>query len=330
MILSKKVKLTWNPNNKKWYENKGYIWTKKGEEFEVNVEDLNSGSRAEIEVLCDYCQTKTNKLQYKEYLRRLKKHDKYCCSNCIPQKNKETYLKKYGVEHISQTDKFKQKVKDACLNKYGETSFAKTALFKEKVKQTCLNKYGVEHHLASKEIQDKKTKTVREKYNVDNIMQYGDIAKKVREKSAQTLHKNNTGACSKQQKYIHSLIEGELNYPVGNYLLDIAFPNEKIYIEYNGGGHDLDAKINKNKEDFDKKERSRNYYLYRRGWKLIRIKSIKDYIPSDKIIFDMIKYAKEYLLQGKHHITFDIDNNKIIISKEEMEYNFGELRRIKL
>ena len=60
-------------------------------------------------------------------------------------------------------------------------------------------------------------------------------------------------ATSKQQLYIHSLLGGELNYCTGKCFLDIAFLDEKIYLEYDGGGHDLSVKLgNMSKEEFER------------------------------------------------------------------------------
>jgi uncharacterized protein involved in tellurium resistance len=55
MLITKRVKIKWNKNNKNSYVSKGYIFTKYKDEFEVNVNDLNKGSKEIIQVLCDYC-----------------------------------------------------------------------------------------------------------------------------------------------------------------------------------------------------------------------------------------------------------------------------------
>lgn len=39
-LISKTVMVRWHSINKKWYESKGYIYTKYKDEFEVKVEDL--------------------------------------------------------------------------------------------------------------------------------------------------------------------------------------------------------------------------------------------------------------------------------------------------
>lgn len=166
-----------------------------------------------------------------------------------------------------------------------------------------------------------------EKYGYKSVLSNPEIREKIR----QTLYKNGTAPCSKQQIYINQLIGGELNYPLRNLSLDIAFPEEMIYLEYDGGGHENNIIFGTmSKDDFIKKERNRTYGLLRSGWKEIRIISRNDNIPSDQIILEILSYARTYLNQNHHYIKFDIDNNKIINSQGEFDFDYGELRKIKL
>jgi inhibitor of KinA sporulation pathway (predicted exonuclease) len=48
MIIDTITKNTWNSNNKKYYTDKGYIFTKMYEEFDVKIEDLNPNSKKKI------------------------------------------------------------------------------------------------------------------------------------------------------------------------------------------------------------------------------------------------------------------------------------------
>jgi hypothetical protein len=43
MLLTKTVMVKWRSINKDWYENKGYVFTKTSDNFEVKVEDLTMG-----------------------------------------------------------------------------------------------------------------------------------------------------------------------------------------------------------------------------------------------------------------------------------------------
>jgi len=167
--------------------------------------------------------------------------------------------------------------------------------------------------------------TSLEKYGVDYPLKNKDIRTKMRK----TLYENGTAPCSKQQKYLHNFYGGELNYPIKTLSLDIAYPKDKLYIEYDGGLHKGSVIFgNITEDEFEKKERNRTYGLMRSGWKEIRIISAHDYLPSDKVLSKMLLSAKEYLSKGHHYIKFDIDNSVVINSQNTSEYNFGVLRKI--
>lgn len=100
-----------------------------------------------------------------------------------------------------------------------------------------------------------------------------------------------------------------MNYPVDRCLLDIAFPDEKIYIEYNGGGHDLRVKLGQlSQKDFDIKEMKRQYFLKTKGWKLIKIISEKDYVLERNELVRLINNKKQELKNNNlNHITINFD-----------------------
>ena len=68
---------------------------------------------------------------------------------------KESFLKKYGVDHFSKTEEFKTKFRDTCLERYGETTNLKSESTKAKIKKTCLSKYGETSPTKVKEVQEK-------------------------------------------------------------------------------------------------------------------------------------------------------------------------------
>jgi len=81
MILTKTVIMKWYPNNKSRYVNKGYLYTKMGNEFEVKIEDLANCSHASVLTGCDSCgiSTKTSWHNYKKYV---KQNGEYFCNKC--------------------------------------------------------------------------------------------------------------------------------------------------------------------------------------------------------------------------------------------------------
>ncbi|MGG0308442.1 hypothetical protein ABEY43_06490 [Priestia megaterium] len=130
-------------------------------------------------------------------------------------------------------------------------------------------------------------------------------------KMRESLYRNGNTPCSSQQNFIHEVIGGKLNYPVKNYSLDIAFPDEKIYVEYDGGGHDLAVKFGElAQEEFAQKERRRYYSLRSLGWKEIRIVSRNDIVPSSEDILKMMSFARKYL-STHSWIKFCLDENRI-------------------
>jgi len=224
------------------------------------------------------------------------------------------YFKDHGCELLSTEDEIqnnKTKVKYICS--CGNPD--EILIEKFKVGERCNNCR-----------QERVQATVLEKYGVKNVLSSPEIREKIR----QTLYKNGTAPCSNQQKYMHNLIGGELNYPIKTLFLDIAFPDEMIYLEYDGSGHRMSITLGTFTEDeFVKRERNRTYGLFRSHWREIRIISTKDLIPSDQKLLEILTYARTYLNQNHHYIKFDIDNSKIINSQGEFDYDFGELRKIK-
>lgn len=132
---------------------------------------------------------------------------------------------------------------------------------------------------------------------------------------------NNSGLVktSKPQKYLAKLLGGELNKQIGNIFADILIGN--IVIEYDGSGHWAASYYEEatTKEDIDKKDFKRDKWLQSQGYKVIRIVSEKDYLPSDESILRIIKNAKEEFDKGKNFYRIVIDENN---------FNKDELRKI--
>lgn len=253
--------------------------------------------------------------------------DKYGEDN--PAKNKNvkekamrTNQNRYGVEWTSQSEQMKNNSIKTCLERYGVSHPMKNEEIKKKAQHVFIRKLGYTNPFDSKEIQYKIKKTIKEKYGVDNISQLEEI----KIKKAETFYKNGTIATSRQQEYLWKLLGGELNYASNTPSLDIAFPNENIYIEFNGSGHDLCVYTGQmTREVFDNKEKRRYYYLKSKGWKAVFINSPQDYLPSDEIIIEEINKAKEWFQSNeKYHSHYNINiGNKINDSK------YGKLRLIK-
>ena len=239
-------------------------------------------------------------------------------------KIKQTTFKHFGVENILQSKEIRERIEKTCLNRYGVKCVLQTLenkikrennfpLMIERAKQTNLKQIGVEFPLQSSIIREKGKQTILKKYGVENAFQL-NIEKRIA-KSKATLYKNGNGPCSKQQRYFHKILGGCLNYAVDKLLLDIAFPKQMIYIEYDGGGHFV---FQKNKSS----EIARKAFLEQKGWKIIRYVSSKDIILNDIQLKQLIKNCKKYLLNSKHTwIEINIDNKKIKCAEYERELN---------
>jgi very-short-patch-repair endonuclease/DNA-directed RNA polymerase subunit N (RpoN/RPB10) len=273
--------------------------------------------------------------------------------NEIKQKQINTIREKYGVDNISKLEEIKEKKKQTTFENYGVEYFSQSIEGKQKIKKTLLERFGVEHHLQlpeiyqkqidtniekygvenvfqSEEIKDRIKQNLLENYGVEHIMQVPEITEKARINANKSLHKNGTAPCSRQQTYLHILLGGELNYPLKTILLDIAFLKEMVCLEFDGSGHNLNVLCgNITQEEFEVKQSRRNYVLLNRGWKIIRIVSLKDLLPSDEMIIQMYKVALTHFKKENSWIEFNIDEGIIRSSIFEQVYNFGKLRIIK-
>lgn len=93
---------------------------------------------------------------------------------------------------------------------------------------------------------------------------------------------------SRPQRALAEMIGGELNFHLAPYSIDIAFPDERIAIEY-------DCSFwHKGKEEYDA---NRDEYMIARGWRVLRIKSRKA-LPSREDIADALTLINE----GHHYV----------------------------
>lgn len=328
-ILTKEVEVKVNSYTIKHYESLGYkIPLRKaskssfqhtgkefvydlGNTFKVKTEDLQRRSNVKIDVECDCCGEPIYNVMYEDYCERIEMFGEYVCHNCSLDHHRESCLKKYGVDNP-----------------------AKLKEVREKMVQTSLQRYGTMHPLQSKEIKEKQRQTVRNTYGVDCVSQLPEV----RGKMTHAFYKNGTTPTSRQQLYIFNLYQSvypdsQLNYPVARYNTDICFPNEKLVVEIDFGGHNLSVKTGKmTQEEFDQKEIVRNNIIKRDGYKTMRIISRKDLLPSDKILLQMLSDARNYFSTTQHTwMTYDIDQSLLFNAeyKNGILYNYGELRKIK-
>lgn len=122
MILTKEVQIKWTRNNKSYYEERGYEFTKYNDEFTVLIEDLLPNSTASVLVKCDYCQKEKEKT-YSLYNTSVNRGPvkKYACKSCSIHKQRESNKIKYGTEDaLGYFEEIRQKKKDFRQRYYKE------------------------------------------------------------------------------------------------------------------------------------------------------------------------------------------------------------------
>lgn len=265
---NQEVLIKWNPYTQKYYQEKGYVFTKRGEEFLVKIEDLLKGSHAKVKVICDFCGKEYSKV-YKDYFAQHDGGD--CCVECEGKKSFKKVIENHGENFHYKN------LKDA-LEKYGVKNATEIPGVKEKIKETNLKKYGATTVLVLEEnrskmldgIRNPSTMEKRIKTNIERYgCKYGLSSPQVREKIMKSYYNNETIPTSRPQMELCELLksfygECELNFPCGKYSLDcfVKIGDVKIDVEYDG------AYWHQDKEEHDKK---RDNYVISKGIKVYRI-----------------------------------------------------------
>lgn len=198
MIITKKVNVSINGNNKKTYE-KIHNDLNIKDIIEISPIQLMKGSHVEILCSCDIC-GKEKLIEYRIYYKITNGiKEKYYCHKCskdkwektnlerygsiYPQRNEvikrkivETNLDRYGVEHSSQLNEYKDKQKNTNMEKYGISSPLKDI---KKRKNGMIEKYGVDSPMKNEILKNKIGNTCVERYGCENPMQNEDVRKKV-------------------------------------------------------------------------------------------------------------------------------------------------------
>lgn len=177
MLLSKTVFIKWNSKIKKHYEDLGYKYTKMGDLFEVNVNDLTHWSNVLVDVECDYCHRKYQTQWGIYYSSKQKLIKKDCCNNpeCTGKKAQETLQIKYCVSNFREIPGINEKIASTNVQKYGAENPFGSKEIKEKIKETNLSKYGVEWYTQTNECKERYKTTCLEKYGVPNYSYTDDF-----------------------------------------------------------------------------------------------------------------------------------------------------------
>lgn len=287
-VLDKTIKYMFNSREKNKWLNRGYIIyfiTNYRLFIYINQRELfeiHPKSSVQIECVCNLCQ-------------------------------KHFYA---TIIHVHNANTLNYTLCKHCRHKY---RYENNDLEKEKRIRTNLQKYGYKNVSQVPAIKKKRLQTIKIKYGE----QYTSTTQipEVRAKQIKSLCKHHKIATSLPQMQIHQLIGGSLNFPIEIYPVDIAFPEEKIIIEYNGGGHDLAVKHNSiTQEQFNQREIKRKDFLLNRQWNIITLIT-----PHDKLfklytnfeIIELINIAKKFCtFTETNKIQYDIINNLSLYKKQ--------------
>lgn len=333
MLVSKTAIITMSGKNIPIYKEKGYSYNKRWEKIEVKVEDLSPAANVDVEVKCDICGKIFTRKWKDRAQNRIPDHD--VCKDCkgiwgkmtnmelhgvesptqLPEvraKQIQTTRERYGVDNAMQLKEFQEKARDTfAANHNGIRHPMYSQEIKDKIKKTNIERRGVENPMQSKEVQEKAKKTNLEKFGVENAHQHPDVVAK----GLKTRFENGNIYASAEQRAICKIIGGVLDYPLYDIALDIALVDDKIDVEYNGGGHDYCVRVGDvSIKDFVDREHRRRRKVINNGWKLVEIYVYRD---DDRINFEnyhlpeFIEHCKEkFNTTDINYITLDLIKGK--------------------
>lgn len=123
---------------------------------------------------------------------------------------------------------------------------------------------------------------------------YASVATKTKEGCPQCLDMVNGALVSSQQRALHAMLGGELNYPVERYRLDIAFPDEQVVVEYDCWYWHQKAV---------ERDAKRDAYLLSIGWKIVRVRA-GELLPTER----QLQEALSRLLNGESYVEIILED----------------------
>lgn len=270
------VEVRWNSNNIKHFTAKGYVFTKRGEPFQVPAKELQSGSSSKVKCICDYCGNEFV-TQYVFY-RKSAERGKISCKDCKQKKIEDSFMRKYGVTSVGASEVCRERAKDTIEERYGK-------------------RYAMQTEQGQKHFKE----TMKERFGHENPTYCPELVEKAR----QSMYTNGTVPSSKPERQMIEMLKelyGEENcvpnFPIGNTNLDclLRIGNIKIDVEYDG------IYWHKDRKDYD---RRRNHWLIAQGYKVIRILgNNRNTLPT----LDRLKEEVDYVLDNHSLGYIDMNN----------------------
>lgn len=163
-------KVKWHHENRQHYESLGYIFTSYQDYIMVKPEELTQYSHSEVVVICDYCGKEIVKGNH-TYKRQHDKDFGDACKECKSLKQRDIFIRDYGVSNISEVKEIQDKRKATIMQRYGCENPSQIAGVQEKKMATCMKNYGVAIPLQSKQIREKAQRTMTINGNVPTSSQ---------------------------------------------------------------------------------------------------------------------------------------------------------------
>jgi len=108
LVENQLVEVKWCNPTRKWYEDRGYVFTNQYDVFMAHIRDLQPTSTYKVKAICDYCGN-IIMVKYGDYLKHTKNETlKYACSKCGSKKHNELYHDK---------EKYYNKFCELCIDK---------------------------------------------------------------------------------------------------------------------------------------------------------------------------------------------------------------------
>ena len=297
MIVTTEINIRVKPPNIKYYKDLGYN-VLIGENILIPINHLKKSSNIKILVSCDECGL-IKECIYNAYNRQIERSSdsKYRCIKCsIPHKMRL----KYGVDHYSKTDEFKNKYKETCLLKYGG-HFNKLEISKQKIKSTNREKYGFDYPTQDLVVKNKQKDTNLYRYGYYCPLQNEDISNK----SNSTMNVRYGSTYSMQVESIKSkIIDSSKLTKIKNILLN---NNDIININYSKNLYT--AYCNRCEGEY---EISPHMYIMRKKYNVTICTNCNNIGKSGKEIdlLDFIKdnYDKEFIFNTRKIISpYELD-----------------------
>lgn len=237
MLKEKEVKIRiGSANYKHFYEKYGPY--KKNDTIIVVIDDLMKNSTAKVTAICAICGTE-KVMKYQTY-NLLQKDRYYCCKNCKMLKTKETNNIKYGFDYPMQRKDVMEKSRQSLLRKYNIENISqrddiriirserlKNEDYQNKMLDGIVLKFGVDNVSKLQYIKNQKEETTMLNYGVRNPSQSATLFEKSQKNGKRIKFHANTNLYYRGTYELHFL-----DFCFENKIIVLKGPS--IEFQYNG------------------------------------------------------------------------------------------------